>query len=111
MVAASFAIANIIGPQTFQAHDAPQYIPAKITILVVAALAGVAALALRLLLGFWNKKRDQVDDGHALAVDELMSLDLTDRENKHFRYTYLSFKTEQYRESSLNCGDNMCGSM
>lgn len=26
MVAASFAIANIIGPQTFQAHDAPQYV-------------------------------------------------------------------------------------
>jgi hypothetical protein len=26
MVAASFAIANIIGPQTFQARDAPQYV-------------------------------------------------------------------------------------
>ncbi|KAE9372287.1 MFS general substrate transporter [Stipitochalara longipes BDJ] len=47
MVAASFVIANIIGPQTFQAHDAP-YFP----------------------------------------LGELISLDLTDWENKHFRYTY-----------------------
>ncbi|PMD58991.1 putative allantoate permease [Hyaloscypha bicolor E] len=92
MVAASFAIANIIGPQTFQAHDAPQFpsqiYPSQITILVVAAFAGVAALALRMLLGVWNNKRDQSDDGQGLSANELISLDLTGSENKHFRYTY-----------------------
>jgi hypothetical protein len=65
-----------------------RYIPAKITILVVAALAGVAALALRMLLGVWNNKRDQSDDGQGLSANELIFLDLTDSENKHFRYTY-----------------------
>lgn len=87
MIAASFAIANIIGPQTFQAHDAPQYIPAKITILVVAALAAVSALALRLLLG----GRNQETDSGAVpeqVIEEIMWADLTDTENKLFRYTY-----------------------
>ena len=65
-----------------------RHIPAKITILVVAAFAGVAALALRMLLGVWNNKRDQSDDGQGLSANGLISLDLTDSENKHFRYTY-----------------------
>lgn len=87
MVAAAFAIANIIGPQTFQAHDAPQYIPAKITILVVAALAAVSALYLRVLLGVRNKKRDQgVVDSQ--VFEDSMRTDMTDNENKQFRYTY-----------------------
>jgi hypothetical protein len=87
MIAASFATANIIGPQTFQSHDAPQYIPAKITILVVAALAGVAALALRMLLGIRNKKRDSGVVPEQV-LEEIMWADLTDGENKQFRYTY-----------------------
>ncbi|KAH8672594.1 permease of the major facilitator superfamily [Tricladium varicosporioides] len=84
MVAASFAIANIIGPQTFQAHDAPQYIPAKITILVVAALAGVAAILLRLLLAWRNKRRS----GEVIVDEQLLWEDPTDRNNAGFRYIY-----------------------
>jgi hypothetical protein len=88
MVAASFAIANIVGPQTFQAHDAPQYIPAKVTILVVAALAAVAALGLRILLGVRNKTRGQdVAEGEQHA-DEILTADFTDNDNKSFKYTY-----------------------
>lgn len=81
MIAASFAIANTIGPQPFQAHDAPQYIPAKIAILVVAALAAVAALCLRVLLGMRNKKRNE---RVVSVLEEIMWADLTDRENKLF---------------------------
>ena len=29
-----YCVGNIIGPQTFQSKDAPQYIPAEITIIV-----------------------------------------------------------------------------
>lgn len=32
LLAGSFNVGNIIGPQTFQARDAPQYIPAKVTV-------------------------------------------------------------------------------
>jgi len=88
MIAASFAIANIIGPQTFQAHDAPQYIPAKITILVVAALAGIAAVLLRVFLGARNKKRDKLGIEPDHVTTEILFADPTDRENKQFRYIY-----------------------
>lgn len=89
MIASSFAIANIIGPQTFQAHDAPAYIPAKITILIVAALAAVAAIVLRILLGCRNRKRglDSGENGDGDGV-EIVSGNITDGENIGFRYLY-----------------------
>ena len=34
MTNCSASVGNIIGPQTFQAKDAPQYIPAEITVIV-----------------------------------------------------------------------------
>ena len=45
LVSVSFGVGNGIGLQTFQARDAPRYIPAKITVLATqAAAAGVAAV-------------------------------------------------------------------
>lgn len=87
MVAASFAIANIIGPQTFQAHDAPQYIPAKITVLVAAVLTAATAIVLRLLLGYRNKTRKESPVETGEEVEAMLS-DMTDGENKSFRYIY-----------------------
>lgn len=53
----SFCVGNIIGPLTFQAKDAPEYVPAKIAIMAT----GVAALAAVLVLvgSLWgeNKRR------------------------------------------------------
>lgn len=43
LVSGSFSVGKIIGPQTFQARDAPRYISAKIT--VVATQAGAARVA------------------------------------------------------------------
>ncbi|KAF7585453.1 hypothetical protein BBP40_010886, partial [Aspergillus hancockii] len=43
LVAGSFSVGNIIGPQTFQARDAPGYRPAKIAVLATQAGAGVLA--------------------------------------------------------------------
>lgn len=45
MVLVSFSLGNILGPQTFQARDAPQYTPAKVAVLAVEA-AGVAVVLL-----------------------------------------------------------------
>lgn len=75
LVAAAFSIANIIGPLTFQAKDAPEYvfvpnasswhwqntnhnryIPAKITILAVNAGAIVVSTSLRVLYGMRNAR-------------------------------------------------------
>jgi phosphotransferase system glucose/maltose/N-acetylglucosamine-specific IIC component len=88
MVAVSFAVANIVGPQTFQAHDAPQYIPAKVTILVVAALAAVTAFVLRILLGIRNKARNENEAEVEPHAEEILLVDHTDKENKRFRYSY-----------------------
>lgn len=88
MVAAAFAIANIVGPQNFQANDAIQYIPAKVTIFVVAALAAVAALRLRVLLGVRNKTRGQDMVEAEQHTEDILSADDTDKENASFKYTY-----------------------
>ncbi|KAE8377509.1 major facilitator superfamily domain-containing protein [Aspergillus bertholletiae] len=59
LVSAAFSIANIIGPQTFQARDAPAYIPAKITIVAVNAGAIVISTTLRVLYGLRNARADR----------------------------------------------------
>ncbi|KAJ0421480.1 major facilitator superfamily domain-containing protein [Aspergillus carlsbadensis] len=62
-VSAGFGVANIIGPQTFQARDAPDYIPAKITIVAVNASAIVVSTALRVLYGMRNARAERRDPG------------------------------------------------
>lgn len=48
LVSGTFSVGNIIRPQTFQARDAPGYIPAKITVLATQAAAAEVAAVL-----FW----------------------------------------------------------
>jgi hypothetical protein len=55
IISASFGVANIIGPQTYRAKDAPGYLPAKITVLAVVAAAMALVVALRALYGFRNR--------------------------------------------------------
>ncbi|THY12807.1 hypothetical protein D6D00_10369 [Aureobasidium pullulans] len=57
VVSAAFGIANIISPQTYQAKDAPEYLLAKITLMVVIASALPITLALRVLYGHRNRTR------------------------------------------------------
>ncbi|KAL3442376.1 MFS general substrate transporter [Aspergillus insuetus] len=60
LISAAFSIANIIGPQTFQARDAPGYTPAKITLVAVNAAAFIVSTALRVLYGRRNARADRV---------------------------------------------------
>ncbi|KAI4655553.1 hypothetical protein J4E93_000267 [Alternaria ventricosa] len=80
----SFCLGNIIGPLTFRQGDGPDFIPAKVTIVVTCAFAAAMALVLRAYYMWENKKRDREDDGTHLENEEF--LDLTDRENRRFRY-------------------------
>ncbi|KFZ07154.1 hypothetical protein V501_06725 [Pseudogymnoascus sp. VKM F-4519 (FW-2642)] len=60
-VSGAFAIGSIIGPQTFQDRDKPEYKPAKIAIL---ATQGGGAVFATLLFGYYywaNKKKDRVE--------------------------------------------------
>ncbi|EGW33990.1 allantoate permease [Spathaspora passalidarum NRRL Y-27907] len=86
MTMIGFSVACIIGPQLFQAYSAPGYHPAKIVILVTQCACVPITLAIGWLCKKENEKRD------AEPVQELPEnfefLDLTDMENKHFRYTF-----------------------
>jgi H+/gluconate symporter-like permease len=57
LVAGSFSVRNIIGPQTFQARDAPEYHPAKIAVLATQAAAAVLLFVLFLYYVWDNKRR------------------------------------------------------
>jgi len=80
----SFCLGNIIGPETFQDSDAPQYIPAKMTIVITLAVAIVITLGLVAMYHFENKRRDRA--GYQDMPEDYQFLDLTDKENRNFRY-------------------------
>ncbi|KAJ6184319.1 hypothetical protein N7519_005620 [Penicillium mononematosum] len=85
----AYTVGNIISPQTFQAKDAPGYLPAKISICILYFI-----VTLDLCLIWWisqreNRRRDEQKEalGEAYVVPENHEfLDLTDRENPEFRY-------------------------
>ncbi|KIW99684.1 uncharacterized protein Z518_11097 [Rhinocladiella mackenziei CBS 650.93] len=92
-IAVSFSVANIIGPQTFQAKDAPDYIPAKITIFAVAGGAMAVSVLLRLLYGFRNRRTAknrwaQLQGLSMGAVEANIEQDQTDCKNPAFVYVY-----------------------
>jgi len=79
----SFCMGNIIGPLTFRQEDAPGFIPAKITIIVACGAAAGMTMCLRFYYVWENKRRDARGEG-IKAGEEFA--DLTDRENRTFRY-------------------------
>jgi ACS family allantoate permease-like MFS transporter len=54
-----YCVGNIIGPQTFQAKDAPRFASAEITILVLFAVGLVDVLLMYFYLRSQNKKKEQ----------------------------------------------------
>ncbi|KAJ6114448.1 MFS general substrate transporter [Penicillium sp. IBT 16267x] len=81
----SFCVGNILGPLTFRDKDAPNYTPAKITIVAVDSATIVLTTILLLYYKWENKRRDQRPQEHQQNIE---FLDLTDRQNKEFRYRF-----------------------
>ncbi|KAL1605847.1 hypothetical protein SLS59_002966 [Nothophoma quercina] len=81
----SFCLGNILGPLTFRNEDAPNYTPAKITIVAVEATVLCTVAVLLLYYRFENRRRDAAGTSHQTDVE---FSDLTDRENKELRYKY-----------------------
>lgn len=90
LISGSFSVGNIIGPQTFQARDKPQYIPAKITVLATQAAAAGVAFVLFLYYVWANRRRDRVvsEAGVEGKSEQEMWENQTDKRNKSFRYVY-----------------------
>lgn len=78
---------NILGPLTVRNEDAPSYTPAKVTIVAVDSVAIVLTVCLLTYYTWQNRKRDREMVGTAHQRDVEFA-DLTDRENKEFRYKY-----------------------
>lgn len=83
----SFCVGNIIGPLTFTAKSAPEYTPAKITIIVTCAAAMGFTVMLQVYYVWENRRRERkrVERGLVHRVD-IEFADVTDRENEEFRY-------------------------
>ncbi|CAD0029856.1 unnamed protein product [Aureobasidium pullulans] len=85
----AYTVGNIISPQTFQTKDAPRYLPAKISICILYFLITVDLYLIRWFAVRENRRRDKEREelGDKYVVEENHEfLDLTDRENKEFRY-------------------------
>lgn len=80
----AFCLGNILGPLTFRDQDAPQYIPAKITIFATNAIAIVLCFALLSYYMWENKRRDKLTAGMP-HMENVEFMDLTDLENTEFR--------------------------
>lgn len=91
VVSGSFSIGNIIGPQTFQVRDAPDYRPAKLSVVGTQAGCMVTTFLLFLYYAWQNRKR-QTGVADNEAEEAFMSPEiwarLTDKENPKFRYAY-----------------------
>ncbi|GAM43494.1 hypothetical protein TCE0_050r18352 [Talaromyces pinophilus] len=78
-----FALGNIIGPLTFSANDAPRYNAGFETLVISFSICAVLAQVFRFAMQRQNSRRDQ-KYGEPSVEHGLE--DLTDKENKSFRY-------------------------
>lgn len=88
----AYCVGNIIGPHAFLASEAPIYQTGCKVIMGCVAGQVVIAAVLRMVLMNRNKKRESemIAAGQELSeevIDDAL-LDLTDFENKTFRYSY-----------------------
>lgn len=88
LLSGSFSIGNIIGPQTFQARDAPDYRPAKLAVMGTQAGCAVVTIVLFLYYKWQNKKRGVSQETEEAYMSPEVWANMTDRENKKFRYSY-----------------------
>ncbi|KAK2050899.1 allantoin permease [Colletotrichum caudatum] len=83
-----FCIGNVIGPLTFTAGSAPEYLPAKTAIIVTCGLAMLFTLTLRFYYVWENRRRQRLAENQELGhLKDVEFSDITDRLNKEFRYS------------------------
>ncbi|KZT57449.1 MFS allantoate transporter-like protein [Calocera cornea HHB12733] len=83
----AYCVGNLIGPQVFQAKDAPRYTPALITIVVCWIICIILLLVIWWVNVRENRRRDAFRDSpEYVHMKNQEFLDLTDGENMDFRY-------------------------
>ncbi|KAF4551412.1 Thiamine pathway transporter-like protein 3 [Elsinoe fawcettii] len=84
LVTAAFGLASTIGPQTFQARDAPLYQPARLTVLTTLTAGAVFTALLAMYYRRENRRRDKLSTSVPGEAERWGNK--TDRENLSFRY-------------------------
>lgn len=89
-ISIGFAVGNIVGPQSYRVADAPMFMPAKVSMLATQAASFGLCLVIAAIYYFRNKARDAkyAPESKLEALAEDVWADMTDFENKHFRYAY-----------------------
>ena len=85
-----YCAGNIIGPQTFNAAQAPGYSGAKAAMLASFAVGSAILIFLYCIYNHRNKKKDALVAGLGdkyVVPDNIAFADLTDMENPEFRYS------------------------
>ncbi len=88
VISGSFSIGNIIGPQTFQARDAPDYRPAKLAVMGTQAGCAFTTFLLFLYYVWQNKRRTSEGETEEAYLSPEAWANTTDGENKQFKYAY-----------------------
>lgn len=87
-----FAVGALIGPQLFRVQDAPRYIRAKIILLVITCVCVPLVFVVSWVSKKENAKKEvskeEEEDWLAEKGENYQFLDLTDKENIKFRYSY-----------------------
>lgn len=84
----AFSLGSIIGPQTFQARDAPDYKPAKVGLLITVIVSIPLAALVGVISYYENKRKDANPIEESALPKDFEFLDMTDIENPMFRYSF-----------------------
>lgn len=88
-----YCVGNLIGPQTFRDEQAPDYVGAKVAMVVCSAATTLFLVAVWVLMARENRVRDAAAGATGTNVEDFDKIenhefaDLTDKENPLFRYT------------------------
>ncbi|KAL2256113.1 hypothetical protein VTK26DRAFT_2168 [Humicola hyalothermophila] len=88
VISGSFSLGNIIGPQTFQDRDAPEYRPAKMAVMGTQAGCAFTTFVLFLYYVWQNRSRSSHGENEETFMSPEAWARMTDKENKRFRYSY-----------------------
>lgn len=89
-ISIGFAIGNITGPQSYRVADAPLFQPAKVSMLATQAASFGLSILIAVIYYIRNMRRSSNYSGEISEEKQALDVwnDLTDFENKVFRYTY-----------------------
>jgi len=85
-----YCIGNIIGPQTFQGKEAPNYPTAKAILLAAFIVGTLCIISIIIIYKMRNNSRDKAREAMGdkyLVPENIEFADLTDKENPEFRYS------------------------